>query len=145
MKIEINKRFVNNDSFYGTVLKSELIIDLNSKNVKYNREYIPFDIEEPKFENKKEYSIECLLDIPKSKYNHLIDLLNNIKQSDFEPKVFKSNIEYLSYIDLKIDDKDFQINTNSLEYEMLIHLSTFEFFDINEIDYIEKKSMPIPK
>ena len=53
-------------------------------------------------------------------------------------------MDYLNHIDLNIDGQNYSIDVNSLEYEMLIHLSNFEIYDNNEIEYIEKKTLPIP-
>ena len=147
MKIVIKKRYDIQNLFFGTVLKSELHIDINKKYIEYCREYIPFNIDTPTIDKKINFTIQGLLDISFSKFNYLLDLLEKIKENNIELNinVDKNNVlDYLKYIDLNIDGQDYSIDINSLEYEMLVHLSTFEFYDSNEIQHIEKKNKPIP-
>ena len=147
MKIVISKRYDIQNLFFGTILKSELTIDINKRNIEYCREYIPFDIETPTIDKKTNFVINGLLNISFSKFNYLLELLEKIKENDIglNVNVDKNNVlDYLKYIDLNIDGKNYSIDVNSLEYEMLVHLSTFEFYDTNEIEYIEKNTMPIP-
>lgn len=73
--------------------------------------------------------------------------MNKIKTNNIGVNVItdKNNtLDYLNHIDLNIDGQNYSIDVNSLEYEMLIHLSNFEIYDNNEIEYIEKKTLPIP-
>jgi len=72
---------------------------------------------------------------------------NKIKSNNIGSNISsdKNNIlDYLKYIDLNIDGQDYAIDVNSIEYEMLVHLSTFEFYDSSEIELLEKKVLPIP-
>lgn len=147
MKIVISRRNDIQNLFFGTILKSELTIDINKRNIEYCREYIPFDIETPTIDKKTNFVINGLLNISFSKFNYLLELLEKIKDNNIglNVDVDRNNVlDYLKYIDLNIDGKDYYIDISSLEYEMLVHLSTFEFYDSNEIEYIEKKNMPIP-
>jgi len=147
MKIVISKRYDIQNLFFGTILKSELTIDINKRNIEYCREYIPFNIETPTIDKKTNFVINGLLNISFSKFNYLLELLEKIKENNIglNVNVDKNNVlDYLKYIDLNIDGKNYSIDVNSLEYEMLVHLSTFEFYDTNEIEYIEKNTMPIP-
>lgn len=148
MKIVINKRFEEQNVFFGKVFKSELTIDLATKKIEYYRVYIPFDIEKPTVEDKVEYRIDGILNVSESKFNFLNELLNKIKENNIGVNVItdKNNtLDYLNHIDLNIDGQNYIININSIEYEMLVHLSTFEIFDNNEIEYIKKNTLPIPK
>lgn len=145
MKIVINKRFVDRNLTFGRVLKSELTIDLALKKLEYCRMFIPFDIANPTIDDKIDYKIEGLLNVSDSKLNFLSELLNKIKDNNIGHGIHieKNNVlEYLKYIDLNIDGQNYAININSIEYEMLIHLSTFEIFDCNDIEYIKKYNFP---
>lgn len=147
MKIIINKRFPDRELFFGTVLKSQLVVDLDKKHIEYSRDYIPFNIDVPNIDKKFEYKIEGILNVTVSKYDYLMELINKIKNNNIGSNIIsdKNNIlDYLKYIDLNIDGQDYAIDVNSIEYEMLVHLSTFEFYDNSEIEYLEKKVLPIP-
>ncbi len=147
MKIIINKRFADKKIFFGTAFKSQLVIDLDKKNIEYTREYIPFDIDVPSIDKKVEYKIDGILNVSISKYDYLIELINKIKDNNIGNNIVcdKNNIlDYLKYIDLNIDGQDYAIDVNSIEYEMLVHLSTFEFYDNSEVEYLKKKILPIP-
>ena len=147
MKIIINKRLAEKEIFFGTVFKSQLSIDLDKKSIEYSREYIPFEVDVPTIDKKVEYKAEGLLNVSISKYDYLIELINKIKDNNIGSNIVsdKNNIlDYLKYIDLNIDDQNYAIDITSLEYEMLIHLSTFEFYDNSDIEQIEKNLHPIP-
>jgi len=147
MIIIINKRFADRELFFGTVLKSQLVVDLDKKHIEYSRDYIPFNIDVPTIEKKVEYKISGLLNVSVSKYEYLTELINKIKNNNIGSNISsdKNNIlDYLKYIDLNIDGQDYAIDVNSIEYEMLVHLSTFEFYDSSEIELLEKKVLPIP-
>jgi len=147
MIIIINKRFADRELFFGTVLKSQLVVDLDKKHIEYSRDYIPFNIDVPTIEKKVEYKISGLLNVSVSKYEYLTELINKIKNNNIGSNISsdKNNIlDYLKYIDLNIDGQDYAIDVNTIEYEMLVHLSTFEFYDSSEIELLEKKVLPIP-
>lgn len=147
MKIVISKRYDTQNLFFGTVLKSELTIDINEKHIEYYREYIPFETDTPIIDNKNSITIKGLLNVSFRKFNYLLELIEKIKENNIgvNINIDKNNtLDYLNYIDLSIDSKNYSIDVNSLEYEMLIHLSNFEFYDSNEIEQIKKKIMPIP-
>ena len=146
MIIIINKRFADRELFFGTVLKSQLVVDLDKKHIEYSRDYIPFNIDVPTIEKKVEYKISGLLNVSVSKYEYLTELINKIKNNNIGSNISsdKNNIlDYLKYIDLNIDGQDYAIDVNTIEYEMLVHLSTFEFYDNSEIEFLEKKVLPI--
>lgn len=147
MKIIINKRFPDRELFFGTVLKSQLVVDLDKKHIEYSRDYIPFNIDVPTIDKKVEYKIDGILNVTVSKYDYLMELVNKIKYNNIGSNISsdKNNIlDYLKYIDLNIDGQNYAIDVNSIEYEMLVHLSTFEFYDNSEIEFLEKKVLPIP-
>ena len=147
MIIIINKRFADRELFFGTVLKSQLVVDLDKKHIEYSRDYIPFNIDVPTIDKKVEYKISGILNVTVSKYDYLMELINKIKSNNIGSNISsdKNNIlDYLKYIDLNIDGQDYAIDVNSIEYEMLVHLSTFEFYDSSEIELLEKKVLPIP-
>lgn len=148
MKIIINKRYIDEKLHFGKILKSELTFTFPEKKFEYCREYIPLDVETPTINDKKTYKIEGRLDISEYKSNLLLEHLTRITDNpvDINLSNNKNNIlEYLSYIDLTIDGQKYIIKINSLDYELLIHLSTYEFFDNHEIDYISENILPIPK
>lgn len=147
MKIIINKRFADKKIFFGTTFKSQLEIDLDKKNIEYTREYIPFNIDVPSIDKKVEYKIDGILNVSISKYDYLIELINKIKDNNIGNNIVsdKNNIlDYLKYIDLNIDGQNYAIDITSLEYEMLVHLSTFEFYDGSDVEVLDKNVHPIP-
>ena len=147
MKIIINKRFTDRELFFGTVLKSQLVVDLDKKHIEYSRDYIPFNIDVPTIDKKVEYKIAGILNVSVNKYEYLMELINKIKDNNIGSNIIsdKNNIlDYLKYIDLNIDGQNYAIDVNSIEYEMLVHLSTFEFYDNSEVEYLKKKILPIP-
>lgn len=147
MKITIRKRYIEEISF-GKVIKSELTIDIQEKQLEYCREYIPFELEKPTIKDKVLYKTQGILNVTEYKLELLKEHLNKIIKNPIDINLSnnKDNIlEYISYIDLIIDNKEYILNINSLDYELLIHLSTFEFFDEHDIEYINKNILPIPK
>lgn len=147
MKIVIRNRYIEEISF-GKVLKSELSIDLLNKEYEYCRDYIPYEIEKPTIDNKTTYRIKGRLNVSEYKFNLFKEHINRIVDTNIDNNLYNNKdniIEYLSYIDLLVNDKEYAIKINSLDYELLIHLSTFEFFNEHDIEYINKNILPIPK
>ena len=146
MKIIIRNRYITEISF-GKVLKSELSINLLKKEFEYCRDYIPYEIEKPTIDNITTYTIQGRLNVSEYKFNLLKEHINKIVDTNIDNNLYNNKdniIEYLSYIDLIVNDKEYAIKIDSLDYELLIHLSTFEFFN-NDIEYINKNILPIPK
>lgn len=132
MKIIINSFNYNNVEIDDNKYDSELNIEIVNDNCTYNylRKY---------HDNKKEiYSKTGKLYFSESKYKHFIDLINNIKNNikykNNEP-IKKDFYECLNYIFITIDNEEYKISVEDIEYELLIHLSEFEFFD-REKEYI---------
>ncbi len=147
MNIIIRNRYIEEISF-GKILKSELKINIEKKEFEYNREYIPYEVEKPTIKDKVLYTVQGKLNVSEYKLNLLIEHINQIIDTTINNELSNNKdqiIDYLSYIDLIVDNKEYAIKINSLDYELLIHLSTFEFFDTHDIDYISKNILPIPK
>ena len=147
MNIIIRNRYIEEISF-GKILKSELKINIEKKEFEYNREYIPYEVEKPTIKDKVLYTVQGKLNVSEYKLNLLIEHINQIIDTTINNELSNNKdqiIDYLSYIDLIVDNKEYAIKINSLDYELLIHLSTFEFFDTHDIDYIVKISYQYQK
>ena len=136
MKIIIKKYRYNDMEIVDDLYNSELSIEMLDDNCTYNylREY---------HDKKKEvYTKTGKLYLSESKYKHLIDLINNIKNNikykNNEP-IKKDFYNSLNYIFITIENEDYRISVEDIEYELLIHLSEFEFFDKEKEEILENK------
>lgn len=136
MKIIIKKFQYNNVEIEDNKYNSELNIEILNDNCIYNylRDYHN--------KKKEKYTKTGKLHLSESKYKYLIDLINNIKNNT----KFKNNTpikkdfyDCLNYIFITIDNEEYRINTDDIVYELLIHLSEFEFFDKAKKESLDNK------
>lgn len=132
MKIIIKKYSYNDMEIEDDLYDSELSIEILDDNCTYN--YLR------KYHDKEIYSKIGKLYLSESKYKHLIDLINNIKNNikykNNEP-IKKDFYDCLNYIFITIDNEEYRISVEDIEYELLIHLSEFEFFDREKEEILE--------
>ena len=143
MKFIINKRYDYKNNIPGSTIKSELRVDLETREIEYCRIYKSFDSKKSTDNEKEEYKIKTVLKTNISRFKHLNNLIKKIKEENILNNITINNdvtLEYLKYIELNIDGINYYIDITSIEYELLIHLSTYEFFDKCEIKELEKIS-----
>ena len=111
--------------------------------IEINDEFCTYNYER-NYNNKEKnlFSKTGKLYLNDSKLSHLKDLINKIKNND----KFKINVpigndfeDCLSYIYISIDNENYKINVNDIFYELIIHLSEFEYFESRTEDEINNK------